>query len=441
MKANEKKLTWLAGFSHFMTHGYMSLLPALLVVITAEHSLSFTDIGIIANVGYFLYGLGAFPAGYLSDKFGSKMMLTIGASGMAVCSIMVGLSSGAVGFAITYALLGVFASIHHPAGLSLIARRVETKKGKALGLHGVLGNVGMFLTPMVAGLGVMYFRTWRSAYIIYGLVGLVFALVIHLTKVEEEADLNWRGLLNWPKKLFSGAIKVRVKKERELPAGETEADSVLPTVLTIIPVSLLLLYAGSVLSGFIFRGSLTFFPALLQREVHFINIHDESVAIAATVTTAVLSLGLIGAWFGGWINDKIRRPELFPILLFIIVSPLLYLISIKTDSPLLLVSCLFSLFYYAWQPSHNYLISKYTKKASHGMGFGINFFLIFGIGSIATAIGGYMADEYSVDRFYFLMSVLGCITLLAAIGVYAARSYLIKLNWKLVKENNHADQR
>ncbi len=439
MKANEKKLTWLAGFSHFMTHGYMSLLPAVLEVITAEHSLSFTDIGIIANVGYFLYGLGAFPAGYLSDKFGSKLMLTIGVTGMAFSSILVGLSTGALSFAVTYALLGVFASIHHPAGLSLIARRVENKKGKALGLHGVLGNVGMFLTPMIAGLGVMFFRTWRSAYIIYGLVGLLFALYIHLTKVEEEEDLNWRILLSWPKRLFSGPVENNENSEEEREEKNPEDSGGVPASLIIIPVSLLLLYVGSILSGFIFRGSLTFFPALLQREVYFINIHDEPVALAATVTTAVLSLGLIGAWFGGWINDKIKRPELFPILLFIIVSPILYLVSSLNNSPLLIASCLFSLFYYAWQPSHNYLISKYTRKASHGMGFGINFFLIFGVGSIATAIGGYIADEYSIDRFYFLMSVLGCLTLLAAVGVFAVRSYLLKFNWKLEREKNHSN--
>ena len=95
MEAHEKQLTWLASFSHFITHGYMTLLPAVLIVITAEHSLSFTEIGIIANIGYFFYGLGSFPAGYLSDKFGSKRMRTIGVSGMAVSSILVGLSPGA----------------------------------------------------------------------------------------------------------------------------------------------------------------------------------------------------------------------------------------------------------------------------------------------------------------------------------------------------------
>ena len=30
----EKKVTWLASAAHFLTHGYMTLLPAVLVVLT-----------------------------------------------------------------------------------------------------------------------------------------------------------------------------------------------------------------------------------------------------------------------------------------------------------------------------------------------------------------------------------------------------------------------
>lgn len=409
----------------------MTLLPAVLIVITAEHSLSFTEIGIIANIGYFLYGLGAFPAGYLADKFGSKRMLTIGVSGMAVSSILVGFSPGAAAFAVTYALLGLFASIHHPAGLSLIARRVETKKGKALGLHGVMGNVGLFLTPLVASYGVKFFGTWRAAYIIYGLIGLGFAMIIHLTKIEDEADLNWRRFLGQPSK---GAVVAEIKTAPARSAATSVAGS--SPGLIVIPVSLLLLYLGSILSGFIFRGSLTFFPALLQSEIHFINIHDEPVYMAGLVTTAVLTLGLVGAWFGGYINDKIKKPEFLPFYIFLIVAPILYLISRMVDTKLLLISCLFSLVYYAWQPAQNYLISKYTRKASHGMGFGINFFLIFGIGSVATSTGGYVLDEYSVDRFYLIMAVIAALAIFAALGVYLARAYFLRFNWQLVKEGN-----
>ncbi len=429
MEPHELKLTWLASFSHFITHGYMTLLPAVLIVITAEHSLSFTEIGIIANIGYFFYGLGAFPAGYLSDKYGSKRMLTVGVSGMAVSSILVGLSPGAVAFAVTYAMLGIFASIHHPAGLSLIARRVETKKGKALGIHGVMGNVGIFLTPLVASYGVKYFGTWRAAYIVFDVIGLAFAMIIHLARIDDEADLSWRKLLRRP----APGADINDSKTLGATTGKT-TKSIKSPALIIIPISLLLLYLGSVLSGFIFRGSLTFFPTLLQSEVHFINIHDEPVYMAGIMTTVVLSLGLIGAWFGGYITDKMKRPEFLPCYIFIIIGPVLYLISTLVDTKLLLVSCLFSLVYYAWQPAQNYLVSKYTRKASHGMGFGINFFLIFGIGSIATYTGGYITDEYSVDRFYMIMAVIGAMAVLAAGGVYLARSYLLKINWQLVKE-------
>jgi len=431
--SSEKKVIWLTSFSHFITHGYMTLLPAVLVVIAAEHSMSFLDIGIIANIGYFLYGLGSFPSGYLADRFGSKRILTVGIFGMAISSILIGLSPGAVSFAMAYGLLGIFASIHHPAGLSLIARRVTTSRGKALGFHGVFGNIGLFLTPMAAGLSVMLFHTWRAAYLVYGVIGICFGVFLYMARIEQEPDLSWQSLLNWPAKVIGSKEKQAVRETGPAAnAGGTEAGT---ATMTVIPVALLVLFIGSILSGFIFRGSLTFFPALLQREVYFITSHDEPVVLAGFVTTAILSLGLIGTWFGGYLNDRIKVPEWFPILIFAIVAPALYGLSRFTDANLLAAGCLFSLVYYAWQPSHNYLIAKYTKKASQGLGFGVNFFLIFGMGSIATAIGGYMADDYGIDRFYWIMAIVAFCAMLAAIAVLAIRRYQIRFNWKVVKEN------
>jgi predicted MFS family arabinose efflux permease len=202
----------------------------------------------------------------------------------------------------------------------------------------------------------------------------------------------------------------------------------------VIPVALLLLFAGSILSGFIFRGSLTYFPALLQREVYFITSSDEPVVLAGFVTTGILSLGLVGSWFGGYLNDKLRRPELFPVVIFLFVAPALYAVSRLTDSGLLAAAAFFSLVYYAWQPAQNFLIAKYTRKASQGMGFGINFFLIFGMGSVATAIGGFVADDYGVDRFYWIMAIVAFCGILVAAAVYLLRRYQVRFTWKLVQE-------
>jgi len=432
--SSEHKLTWLASFSHFITHGYMTLLPALLVVIAGEHSMSFMDIGIIANVGYFLYGLGAFPAGYLADKYGSKRILTIGVIGMAISSLFVGFSPTTTAFAIAYASLGLFASIHHPAGLSLIARHAKAK-GRALGLHGVLGNVGLFLTPLMAALCVMLTGSWRAAYISFGVFGIAFFLLLYFARIEHEPDLSLQMLLPWLwKKKTPATSALPLQSASANPNPHKNVDQ-RPESISVIPVALFILYLGSILSGFIFRGSLTFFPALFKQEIHFITNHDQPVVIAGFVTTAVLSLGLISSWFGGYINDKIKRPEIFPVIIFILVGPTLYFISRLIDSWLIAVSAFFSLVYYAWQPSHNYLIAKYTRKASHGMGFGVNFFLIFGIGSVATASGGYVADNYGIDLFYWIMAIVAFAALLAALTVIMVKRYQIKFSWRMVKED------
>lgn len=411
---DQQKTTWLASFSHFITHGFMTLFPAVMGVIAGENSMSFFAIGLIANIGYFLYGVGAFPAGWLADRFGSKRVLTVGVMGMSAASVLVAASTGPVTFGVAYALLGAFASIHHPAGLSLIARRVTENKGKALGLHGVLGNVGLFMTPLMAASCIWLFHSWRAAYLIYGCFGVVFSILLYRARIPEEHDLNLGEVMT----CCGPAARRRRREER---AARKEAAAEPET--SFLPVALLLLFAGSILSGFVFRGSLTFFPALLRQEVHFIANSDEPVVMAGYLTTAVLTLGLIGAWFGGWINDKVRRPEFVPAVIFVCIAPLLYLISKYSDNRLIVVSCLFSLIYYAWQPAQNYLIARYSKKASHGVSFGVNFFLIFGLGSIATASGGYVTDEYGVDVFYWLMSMIAAAAAVTGFLVYVVRRY------------------
>ncbi|GAB4343618.1 MAG: MFS transporter [Desulfobulbaceae bacterium] len=408
---DDSRLVWLVSFSHFITHGYMTILPAVLIAIAAEQSMTFTQLGIIANVGYFLYGLGAFPAGYLADRFGSKRLLTIGVLGMGLSSILVGLTSSLYAFAVAYALLGASASIHHPAGLSLIARRITANKGRAMGFHGVMGNVGLFLSPLAAASCIMLFGTWRAAYLTYGIVGMGFFLIMHFARIKGEADLSFRGRAADD---TDASRSVSGEKKHENGRNGFEPFH--------ISLALLVLFVGSIVSGFIFRGSLTFLPTLFKQNITVITNHDEPVVMAGYAATAVLSLGLLGAWFGGWINDRISRPELVPVFIFLVSAPALYFAGRFMDAPLIMTTGLFSLVYYAWQPSQNYLISKYTKKSSHGMGFGVNFFLIFGMGSLATSIGGWVTDELGVDRFYTILSLFALAGMFVATAVYPLRN-------------------
>jgi nitrate/nitrite transporter NarK len=80
------------------------------------------------------------------------------------------------------------------------------------------------------------------------------------------------------------------------------------------------------------------------------------------------------------------------------------------------------------------LIAKYTTKRSHGIGYGINFFLIMGVGSLATAAGGYLTDEQGAYSVYTMLAVVAVIGIIAAIGVLKFSKYSIRFNYSLVKE-------
>ncbi len=431
MTSNERKIAWFASISHFFTHGYMTLLPAVFVVLAGDQSLGFFALGAIVNIGYFLFGFGSIPSGILSDEIGPKRMLTIGLFGMATSSILVGLSPNSVAFAISYALLGLSASIYHPSGLSLIAKHIK-KKGKALGLHGVMGNIGLSLAPFFAGLMVMLFDTWRAPYLSFGLIGLIFTVILHSRRIEGEEETSFKKIFSLiahktVKPLFgsSGIVSRRERKEKGEDRLQTETAS--------IPVALLLLYTGSVLFGFIYRGSLTFFPALFQEGVQFVESSKEPVALAGLVTTLVLSTGMIGQWFGGYLSDKFRKPEIGHVIIYLIIIPAVYLVSRMTDSWLIALSAVFSIVFYGWQPLQNALIAKYTTKQSHGKGYGMNFFLIMGIGSIATAVGGYIADNQGVDKVYLLLAGMSLIALLISLTIMKYMRYAIRVSFAIEK--------
>jgi len=61
--------------------------------------------------------------------------------------------------------------------------------------------------------------------------------------------------------------------------------------------------------------------------------------------------------------------------------------------------------------------------------------LIFGVGSIATASGGYVADNYGIDRFYWFMSIIALVAIGAAWAVYLLQRYQFRFSLQLSRED------
>jgi len=164
MDRREKRIVYLTSSVHGLVHMHMLAFAAVNILMASDLGISITAIGFVGTIGYFLFGLGALPAGFAVDAIGARRVIALCAAGIAVADLIIALAPDAFWSMAGLALLGVSGSVYHPSGLGLISRNVR-KTGLAMGIHGVFGNTGLAMGPLVAGFVASMFG-WRWAYIL-----------------------------------------------------------------------------------------------------------------------------------------------------------------------------------------------------------------------------------------------------------------------------------
>jgi len=234
--------------------------PALLTRIEDDFGIRTVVSGALATIFGWTFGSSAIPAGFLVDRLGSQRVVTGAFAGAAVLAILVGLSPNEWFLAAALGGLGLTIGLYHPAGTSLLVRGVG-QRGLALGWHGVAGNVGQALAVAVA---LAVALGWRAAF--FFLAGLAALLT-----------------------LLIGTARLALPSEWGPPVSQ--APSLRPRdgsrSLGRLTMPLLLIYAAFVLSGTVYRGSITFLPKHLEGFVS----HD----LAGTFTTMALLTDQAGA--------------------------------------------------------------------------------------------------------------------------------------------------
>ena len=88
--------------AHFGHHLLTALPVPLLPYIRNEFNLSYTRSALVNTSFSLSYGIGQLPAGWLADRIGTRILITIGILGVAIAG----------------ALVGVITDLHHDAGIS-----------------------------------------------------------------------------------------------------------------------------------------------------------------------------------------------------------------------------------------------------------------------------------------------------------------------------------
>src|SRR5512135_588552 len=126
-------LFMLAHFAHHMVN---SLAVPLLPMIRQDFGLDYTRSGLLVAALTVPYGLSQFPAGWLADRLGPRILLTVGISGVAAAGLLAGLSPNYAMLFLALAAMGVAGGGYHPAAPPLISAVVEPRnRGRAMGWH------------------------------------------------------------------------------------------------------------------------------------------------------------------------------------------------------------------------------------------------------------------------------------------------------------------
>ena len=164
-----------------LSHHLVTALPTpLLPYIRDEFALDYTRAGFIISAFGVVYGACQLPAGWLADRFGPRLLLTLGVVGVGVTGLIVGLSPSYIVLLAGLVLMGMMGGGYHPASTTMISAATEPKaRGRALGLHLVGGSFSYFLAPLIAA-GIAVVWGWRGPFITMAILSIGIGIILHV---------------------------------------------------------------------------------------------------------------------------------------------------------------------------------------------------------------------------------------------------------------------
>jgi predicted MFS family arabinose efflux permease len=165
--------------AHTGHHIVSALLTPLLPFIRSDFSLDYTSVGVLVSAYSLSYGVSQIPAGWLADRFGPRIVLTYGVSGVALAGIIAGLSPFYLLLGGALILMGIMGGGYHPAASPLVSAAVEPRyRGRALGIHQIGGSLSFFSAPLIAA-GLTAVLGWRGTFLSISIPTFIFGIVFY----------------------------------------------------------------------------------------------------------------------------------------------------------------------------------------------------------------------------------------------------------------------
>ncbi len=364
------------SFCHFLNDLIQSLLPAIYPLLKTSFALDFGQIGLLTLTYQITASLLQPLVGYYTDRRPTPYSLPIGMSFTLAGLLLLSLASNFTLLLFAAALVGTGSSVFHPESSRIARLASGGRHGFAQSFFQVGGNLGSAAGPLLAAFIVLPYGQRSIAW--FSLAALI--AIVLLTRVG-----------SWYRRHAKARVHAATEQAHGLPARK---------VALAIAVLLALIF------------SKYFYLASLYSYYTFYLIERFHVSVQSSQLHLFLFLGAValGTLVGGPVGDRIGRKYVIwvsilgvlPFTLMLPYADLFWTSMLTVVIGLILSSAFSAILVYAQE----------LLPGKVGMIAGLFFGFAFGMGGIAAAVLGHIADVSGIEFVYKICSYLPAIGLL-----------------------------
>jgi MFS family permease len=384
LSAHDRHLLGYTVLAHALDHAVMLSIPLFVPIWIRQFAVTRAEIGVAVTIMTALFGLASIPAGFLSDRVGADVLISVFLGTTGVALFLIRFVTGFVGLTVVLALVGTAAGLYHAPALSLISREAD-EASKGFAYHGLGANLGIGVGPLVLTIGLAA-AGWQTVLPLLAVPLLAFAVLFWL-----------RGPNDYP---GAAAYTADVDVGRELRSFVRPAFGLI-----------VLMYVAA---GLYYRGILTFLPDFLDTVAALpsLTLGGVSFGPGRWVYSAVLLVGATGQIVGGNLGER-YDPGRVLLAVFVATSGALLALGALAGSTVLVAGFLFGALLFTLPPLQTALVAEYVPAASQGLGYGLVFAINFGVGSLGATVAGTIIETASFGSLFRLFALLPMVAFVA----------------------------
>lgn len=377
--------------AHLVSHVFGSVHTALFPVFREEFHLSLQQLGLIAAIPPLIQVLSYIPSGLISDRFGQKTLIVISFLVAGIAAFGMSASPNVLMLIFFLSILSTAITIYHPPAYSLTSELFPREiRGRALGIHGAGGTLGMALGPLSLSLFLGYlFLDWRRIYLFWAFPILLYIpVIIRLRTQKKQGSENIPDHKDEDEKISQGGVS---------------------SIVSMGFIGFMLFQAirgmGRQIVG-------TFVPTYMHDEIGL------SVAEAGFIYGAASLTGVVAAPAGGYLSDKLGDKRW---LMISIGTWTIFLLLASLTSSGFIFSILYwcsGFFSSSSMGASSSIIARYSPSGRRGLGYALYFLPGSIVSTISPIIGAYIASVYGLwSIFPVSVSVVALSLIILKYGV------------------------